>query len=371
MQCHTGGDPADATRPCRTMVAKVDCSICHAEVVDQYRESTHGQLAAQGSPDAPACGDCHSAHGTLGKNDSNSPTFSRNVPALCAKCHRTGQKAAVRYKGTQQQIVENYLESIHGKGLLQGGLTVTANCADCHTRPRRAAGRRPALQRQPRPTSPAPARSATAASTSCSPRASTRRPSPARRRSCRCAATATPRTASSARTSPTSASTSWTSAAAATRRSPRRYFDTFHGKVSKLGYLKTAKCYDCHGVARHSAGDRSAVAPLAGPTSSRPAASATRGSHRQFAGYLTHATHHDPEALSVPVLHVLGHDDAAGRHARAGGDAHGAVAAALAEGAPDGPPRSRRAGRRLRPPLHGLPAQPPPHGDRRASSDWR
>ena len=26
------------------------------------------------------------------------------------------------------------------------------------------------------------------------------------------------------------------------------YFETFHGKVSKLGYLKTAKCYDCHGA---------------------------------------------------------------------------------------------------------------------------
>jgi len=25
------------------------------------------------------------------------------------------------------------------------------------------------------------------------------------------------------------------------------YFDTYHGKVSQLGYTKTAKCYDCHG----------------------------------------------------------------------------------------------------------------------------
>ncbi len=55
------------------------------------------------------------------------------MPALCAKCHRAGQKAAVRYKGTQTNIVEHYTESIHGKGLLESGLTVTANCADCHT----------------------------------------------------------------------------------------------------------------------------------------------------------------------------------------------------------------------------------------------
>ena len=73
--------------------------------MDQYRESKHGQLFAQGSPDAPACRDCHSPHGTKSKNDSTSPTFSRNVPALCANCHRTGQKAAVRYRGTQSRIV--------------------------------------------------------------------------------------------------------------------------------------------------------------------------------------------------------------------------------------------------------------------------
>ena len=28
----------------------------------------------------------------------------------------------------------------------------------------------------------------------------------------------------------------------------KTYFDTYHGKVSQLGYTKTAKCYDCHGA---------------------------------------------------------------------------------------------------------------------------
>src|SRR5206468_1179820 len=68
------------------------------------------------------------------KLDTKSPTFSRNIPALCAKCHQAGQKAAIRYTGKQDHIVEHYRESIHGKGLLQSGLTVTANCEDCHSR---------------------------------------------------------------------------------------------------------------------------------------------------------------------------------------------------------------------------------------------
>jgi cytochrome b subunit of formate dehydrogenase len=70
------------------------------------------------------------------------------------------------------------------------------------------------------------------------------------------------------------------------------YFDTYHGKVSKLGYVKTAKCYDCHGA--HD------ILQVWNPRShlSRENIVATcaqchPGSNRRFAGYLTHATHHD------------------------------------------------------------------------------
>jgi hypothetical protein len=73
----------------------------------------------------------------------------------------------------------------------------------------------------------------------------------------------------------------------------RTYFDTYHGKVSQLGYTGTAKCYDCHGA--HD------IQALADPRShlSRENVVATcqkchPGANRRFAGYLTHATHHDP-----------------------------------------------------------------------------
>ena len=55
------------------------------------------------------------------------------MPDLCAKCHREGRKAAVRYTGTEHEIIPRYTESIHGKGLLKSGLTVTATCTSCHT----------------------------------------------------------------------------------------------------------------------------------------------------------------------------------------------------------------------------------------------
>jgi hypothetical protein len=74
----------------------------------------------------------------------------------------------------------------------------------------------------------------------------------------------------------------------------KTYFDTYHGKVSQLGYTKTAKCYDCHGA--HD------ILATADPQShlSRQNVVATcqkchAGATRKFAGYLTHATHHDPQ----------------------------------------------------------------------------
>ena len=77
------------------------------------------------------------------------------------------------------------------------------------------------------------------------------------------------------------------------------YFETYHGKVSKLGYTNAAKCYDCHGA--HD------VLPTWDPRSHlsrqnivKTCAKCHSGSHRQFAGYLTHATHHDRR--KYPIL---------------------------------------------------------------------
>ncbi|MBL8293647.1 MAG: hypothetical protein JNN08_17505 [Bryobacterales bacterium] len=292
VQCHTGGTPSNV-RPCVSMTQKVDCSICHADAVSQYRESTHGRLLAQGSPDAPTCRECHSPHGTLGKNDSASPTFSRNIPALCGSCHRTGSKAALRYKGKQDHVVEHYTDSIHGKGLLQSGLTVTADCVDCHT----AHHELPASD-------PRSSVNRARIATTCS--------------QCHRGifemfvnSVHSPQTTRTKKQLPECADCHSAHSIQRTDLSnfrlhimdqcgrchgviAERYFDTFHGKVSALGYLKTAKCYDCHGA--HD------ILPIDNPRSRLSHANIVGtcaqchpGSHRQFAGYLTHATHHDPE----------------------------------------------------------------------------
>jgi hypothetical protein len=131
-QCHSEVN-ASRVRACETITKKVDCTACHAEVGTQFRSSTHGVLASKNDPNGPTCKECHGTHGVRGKADPVSPIFATRIPQLCARCHREGEKAAVRYKGGQHEIIEHYTESIHGKGLMKSGLTVTATCTNCHT----------------------------------------------------------------------------------------------------------------------------------------------------------------------------------------------------------------------------------------------
>ena len=131
-QCHSQVN-ASKRRACETITQKVDCSACHSEIGEKYKTSIHGTLAASHNPNAPTCKECHGKHNVLGRENPVSLTFPTNIPTLCAKCHRAGEKAAIRYEGTELNIVKNYIQSIHGKGLLKSGLTVTATCTDCHT----------------------------------------------------------------------------------------------------------------------------------------------------------------------------------------------------------------------------------------------
>jgi cytochrome b subunit of formate dehydrogenase/nitrate/TMAO reductase-like tetraheme cytochrome c subunit len=303
VQCHTGGDPS-LLRPCATITARVDCSICHANEVEQFQQSIHGQLLAKGSPDGPTCADCHGTHAVLSRNNSRSPTYSRNVPALCGKCHRTGQRAAVRYKGTQTNVVENYEESIHGKGLLQSGLTVTANCADCHTPHDELPSRDPRSSVNPKNVATTCGRchqgiyEAFTASVHSAAVTKTAKPLPVCS-DCHSAHTIKRTDLSDFRLHIMEQCGRCHEAIAKT------YFETYHGKVSKLGYVKTARCYDCHGA--HD------VRAVTDPASRLSRANVVKtcgqchpGSNRRFAGYLTHATHHDPKKYPILFLTFWG-----------------------------------------------------------------
>ena len=289
-QCHTDVSPS-RTRACETIKKKVDCSVCHAEVVTIYRSSIHGQLAAKGDPDAPHCLDCHSAHATQSKRLPSSQTYPRNVPDLCGRCHRVGQKAAIRITSDLPNPVQSYRESIHGKGLLDSGLVVTATCADCHT----PHGELP-------PSDPKSTVNPAHVADTCG----------------HChngieqifkASIHFPGNTKTDKKLPTCEDCHSSHSIMRTDRSDFRFqmmnqcghchesegktfFETYHGKVSRLGSAGAAKCYDCHGT-HDILPATDTRSHLSRTNLLKTCARCHPGAHRQFAGYLTHATHHD------------------------------------------------------------------------------
>ena len=105
------------------------CGACHgqkfvmeasghsAQPFLSYQESVHGKAVAAGSDKAAVCTDCHGSHEILSANDSKSSIFKFNVPATCAKCHKT--------------IEQEFTQSIHGQAIAHGNGQAPV-CTDCH-----------------------------------------------------------------------------------------------------------------------------------------------------------------------------------------------------------------------------------------------
>ncbi len=291
-QCHSEVN-ASRKRACETITKKVDCSSCHDAVGQQYHKSTHGEFNAKNDPNAPTCKECHGTHGVLGKENPRSPTFAINIPNLCARCHREGQRAAIRYTGDQHSIIEHYRESIHGKGLLKSGLTVTATCTDCHSAHSVLPGSNDSSKVNPKnlPTTCGKCHHGIEEKFEKSVHSSLVTKTDKRLPVCNdCHSAHQIRRADEEGFQLTIMS----QCGKCHEKITETYFDTYHGKVTQLGYTKTAKCYDCHGA--HD------ILPIADPRShlSHDNVVGTcqkchEGATRKFAGYLTHATHHDPE----------------------------------------------------------------------------
>ncbi|MCF7800869.1 MAG: cytochrome c3 family protein [Candidatus Marinimicrobia bacterium] len=296
-QCHINVDPRH-DRPCETLTEKVDCSICHEAQGEDFRHSIHGELIVKNDPNGPTCTECHGDHSVQGRANPESPIFPTNIPNLCGNCHRTGHEAAERYEGTEKDIVFNYIESIHGKGLLKSGLTVTATCTNCHTAHREQPVSNPNSSVHPTNIADTCGKchmgvEATFLKSIHSPLVSQTDERLPVCSTCHSAHTIS-------RTDQEGFKLQMmTQCGQCHKAVTESYFDTYHGKVSQLGYTKTAKCYDCHG-AHDILPPEDANSRLSRQNVVETCKSCHPAANRQFAGYLTHATHHDP--VKYPIL---------------------------------------------------------------------
>lgn len=93
--------------------ASLVCQTCHPGSNDSWANSAHGLAIQKGNIQSATCSDCHDPHATT------STSISKLANSSCRTCH--------------EKITDTYLDSVHGKALLQGN-TKAATCASCHSK---------------------------------------------------------------------------------------------------------------------------------------------------------------------------------------------------------------------------------------------
>ncbi|WP_163714059.1 cytochrome c3 family protein [Mangrovibacterium lignilyticum] len=128
--CHFDAAVEDYPHP--ENLSPVDCGMCHDEAMVEFNKGIHGIAFKRNDKNSPTCKDCHGTHQILRSADPRSKTYKMNIPLLCGRCHQEGAPVANNYNISEHNIIENYSQGIHGKGLFKSGLMVTATCNNCH-----------------------------------------------------------------------------------------------------------------------------------------------------------------------------------------------------------------------------------------------
>jgi cytochrome b subunit of formate dehydrogenase len=291
VKCHSDVDPRKQ-RPCEP-AGLVDCSSCHARIAEEYTASGHGQAREQGIEQAPYCTTCHGGHGALNHRDEASPTFRAAVPALCGDCHRAEGKAAAVAGLSQTDALTDYSHSVHGRGLTEKGLLPSAICIDCHSSHMvlKHTDARSTVSRENLPATCATCHRGIYKDFIKSVHYAADSEEPEKLPNCA--------TCHSSHTIGEVEGDAFVQEVTHQCGSchgelAQTYLDTMHGKAYRLGYLDAAKCSDCHGAHGILAGND--------PGSSvghRNIVQTCQKCHEdanvRFTGYLTHATHHDPD----------------------------------------------------------------------------
>jgi cytochrome b subunit of formate dehydrogenase len=131
LQCTNCHSDITAPGPHEPAPKAVDCSQCHADAASEYGKSVHARGVANRDHAAPTCTSCHGKHDILPKSDPASRTNRFNIPGTCASCHANVQVTR-NHPVPPAEVINKYFESVHGKGTLQQGLSVSAVCSDCH-----------------------------------------------------------------------------------------------------------------------------------------------------------------------------------------------------------------------------------------------
>ncbi len=296
VKCHSDIDPR-LHRPCEPS-GRVDCSNCHAKISEDYFASGHGQAFLNRTKQAPYCTTCHGDHDVKRRGDDSSKTYRAAIPSLCGSCHREKGKAGEAAELSEVNALTDYSQSVHGRGLTEKGLLPSAICIDCHSShlALKHTDTRSSVYEKNIP--------ATCGSChrgiykqyiksihfSGNDDKSAKLPN--------CAGCHSSHTIGYVERDQFITEVT-DQCGSCHQHLSDTYFQTMHGKAYTLGYLKAAKCSDCHGAheilavndPKSSVGLHNIVATCQ---------KCHEDANMRFTGYLTHATHHDP--VKYPIL---------------------------------------------------------------------
>jgi len=289
VKCHSDVS-THLQRPCQT-AGRVDCSNCHAEVSTVYAESGHGQAFERGEHNAPYCTSCHGTHVVKSRYDDTSPTYRASIPTLCGGCHKQNGKAGEMTELKEVDAFKDYSSSVHGKGLTEKGLLPSAVCTDCHSTHHvlKADNERSTVNPKNIPATCATCHKGIYNDYIASDHSINIDDKKLRYPTCADCHTAhgiSDITKDKFMNEVTNQCGNCHTDLAET------YMSTYHGKAYQLGFLKAARCSDCHGAHKiyRASNPNSSI-------SSQNIVATCRKCHEdanaKFTGYLTHATHHN------------------------------------------------------------------------------
>lgn len=283
--CHS-----DVTQfPHKLPVKKVACATCHTTEDSDIEGSVHE--AVMKSASSPACLKCHgNPHTIVSVHDSRSPVYALNLPRTCGTCHGNPEVAK---KYGLPNVYSLYIDSIHGFALTRDGLLVAATCTSCHGAHKILSPKNPKSQVYHK--------NIPATCGTCHAGIETRYFRGAHGKALKAGASAAPvctscHTAHSIVSVNTAAWQLKTTAKCGSCHVGRAatYHDTFHGQVTALGFVITARCWSCH--------EAHEILPASDPRSSIAPANLPKtcgGCHGKvtssFVTYDPHANPRDPE----------------------------------------------------------------------------
>jgi hypothetical protein len=257
----------------------VNCGTCHSDEAKDLVESVHAK--ASGQP----CLNCHGdPHAVVPVKDLSSPVFPLNIPRTCGSCHG---KPELAKKFGLREVYSLYMDSVHGFALTKDGLLVAATCSSCH-------GTHKILSHV-NPSSRTYRSNVPSTCGSCHKGPETEYFAGIHGKALQAGNARAPVCVDchTAHQISNPQLVSWQTKTTATCGNCHQgrlatYHDTFHAQVSALGYVETARCWDCH--REHE------ILPASDPKSSVAAANLAATCGRCHSGAETRVASYQPHA---------------------------------------------------------------------------